>query len=146
MFRNQMPETVATHHLDQKQAEQLLERSAIRELVRDQDSLWQVFFEESRDGIVVLDQAGKVHETNRRFATMLGYTIEEIRRLNVWDWDARYNQEVILGMLHQINGTGHHFETQQLRKDGTVIDVELSRGSPSWPKGIVCLVLKERSL
>ena len=129
MFRNQMPETVATHHLDQKQAEQLLERSAIRELVRDQDSLWQVFFEESRDGIVVLDQAGKVHETNRRFATMLGYTIEEIRRLNVWDWDARYNQEVILGMLHQINGTGHHFETQQLRKDGTVIDVELSNSA-----------------
>ena len=83
MPRHQLPETATAHGLDPEQARRLLEQSAVRELIRDQDSLWHILFEGSRDGIVVLDQEGRVYEANRRFATMLGYTLEEVRTLHV---------------------------------------------------------------
>ncbi len=123
---NQIPETSKTHGLDQDQVNRLLEKSAIRELLRDQTALWRVLFEEARDGIVVLDQSGRAYEANRRFADMLGYSPEEVTGLHVWDWNKQFSQSEILAMIRQINDAGHQFETQHVRKDGVVLDVELS--------------------
>ena len=141
MPRHQLPETATAHGLDPEQARRLLEQSAVRELIRDQDSLWHILFEESRDGIVVLDQEGRVYEANRRFAAMLGYTLEEVRTLHVWDWDNQFSAEELRGMIRQIDGTGHHFETQQVRRDGSVIDVELSNSATMFrgQKMIFCI-------
>ena len=47
----------------------------------------RLVFEQSRDGIVVLDAMGKVFEANRRFGEMLGYNPEELLELHVWDWE-----------------------------------------------------------
>ncbi|NLB06994.1 MAG: diguanylate cyclase, partial [Desulfobulbaceae bacterium] len=141
MPRHQLPETATAHGLDPEQARRLLEQSAVRELIRDQDSLWHILFEGSRDGIVVLDQEGRVYEANRRFATMLGYTLEEVRTLHVWDWDNQFSAEELRGMIRQIDGTGQHFETQQVRRDGSVIDVELSNSATMFrgQKMIFCI-------
>lgn len=102
---------------------------SMAELRRDRDSLWHILFEQSRDGIVVLDLEGNVFETNQQFADMLGYSSDEIRKMQVWDWDALLTREQILERLWQIDGSGHQFETRQIRKDGVVIDVELSNSA-----------------
>ena len=122
---NQIPETSKTHGLDQDQVNRLLEKSAIRELLRDQTALWRILFEEAWDGIVVLDQSGKVYEANRRFADLLGYSLDEVAGLHVWDWDKQFNESEVLAMIRQISDVGHQFETRHVRKDGGVIDVEL---------------------
>lgn len=88
--------------------------------------LWTTLFEQSRDGIVVLRQDGSVYRANRRFADMLGYTLEEMGTLHVWDWDCQFNRDELLDLLRTVGESGAQFETWQRRKDGTLIDVELS--------------------
>uniref|UniRef100_A0A7C4AJP9 PAS domain S-box protein n=1 Tax=Thermodesulfovibrio aggregans TaxID=86166 RepID=A0A7C4AJP9_9BACT len=96
-----------------------------KNLSNDEITLWRLLIEQSRDGIVVLDQNCKVYEANKKFAEMLGYSMEEVYQLYVWDWDNKFTKEEILEMAGDIDESGHHFETQHRRKDGSIIDVEL---------------------
>ena len=92
----------------------------------------RLIFEQSRDGIVVLDHEGKVFEANSRYAEMLGYSLEELSGLHVWDWDASYRPEEIQQMLRQVDHTGDLFESRHRRKDGSVFDVEISSSVCYW--------------
>lgn len=105
---------------------QVLKRGKTEELLKDEISRRRIMFEQSRDGLVVLDQKGKVNEANKRFADMLGYSMEEIHQLHVWDWDTQFKKEELIEMLRSVDDGGAHFETCQRRKDGTLLDVELS--------------------
>ncbi|MDX9717342.1 MAG: sensor domain-containing diguanylate cyclase, partial [Thauera sp.] len=102
------------------------ERETVEQLLRDRDSLWHTLFAQSRDGVVVLDQNGRVYEANPRFAETLGYTMEEIYQLHVWDWAYEYTADDLLEMIQCIDADGHYFETRQMRKDGSVVEIELS--------------------
>jgi PAS domain S-box-containing protein len=93
---------------------------------KDELSRWRLLIDQSRDGIFILDDQARVYEANRRFADMLGYPMDELERLFVWDWDVRFNKEELVELHRTVDRTGHHFETQQRRKDGTIIDVEVS--------------------
>lgn len=102
---------------ERKQAEQTLAAEATRR---------RILVEGSRDGIVVLDQQGRVYESNRRFAEMLGYSDAEMRQLHVWDWDDQWSREQLLEAIRVLGPEGDHFETRQRRKDGSRFDVEVS--------------------
>ncbi len=102
---------------ERKQVEESLANEAIRR---------HILIEQSRDGIVVLDQNGNVYESNIRFAEMIGYSLEEVNQLNVWDWEYLYPPEQVLEMIRSVDETGDHFETKHRRKDGTAYDVEIS--------------------
>ncbi|ENO96825.1 diguanylate cyclase [Thauera phenylacetica B4P] len=104
----------------------VFERAYVEGLLRDRESLWHALFAQSRDGVVVLDEAGKVYETNQRFADLLGYTMDEMYQLHVWDWAHGPSPEELRAMIREIGDDGHHFETQQVRKDGSLVDIELS--------------------
>ena len=103
-----------------------LELKKVEELPRDEIYWRRILIEESEDGIVVLDQNGKVYEANKRYADMLGYSMEEVQQLHVWDWDTQFVKEELLEMLRTVDDAGDHFETRHRRKDGPFIDVEIS--------------------
>lgn len=92
----------------------------------NKSSIWYLFITQSGDPIVILDENGKVYDANQRFADMLGYSLEEVFDLYVWDWDYRFTKEEILEMIKHIDYSADYFETQHRRKDGSIIDVELS--------------------
>lgn len=100
-----------------KQAEQALADEAV---------MRKILIEQSRDGIVTLDQDGKVYEANQKFADMLRYSSDEVRQLHVWDWDTQIERGQLLEMIRTIDEAGDHFETRHLRKDGSIYDVEIS--------------------
>ncbi len=102
---------------DRKKAEQALSDEATRR---------RILVDESGDGIVVLDEQGNVYEANQKFADMLGYTPEEVRKLSVWDWDAQIKREQLDEMIASIGPEGDRFETRHRRKDGSIFDVEIS--------------------
>lgn len=114
----------------------------LEEMLRDEIAVWRVLFEQSRDGIVVLDQSGGVVAANERYAEMLGYSMQEIHTLHVWDWDCRFEEQEILEMLRSVDESGVRFGTKQRRKDGTVIDVELSNHAAVFKnrKLVFCIV------
>jgi len=104
----------------------ITERKQAEELLKDEISQRRILVEQSRDGIVVLDQNGKVYEANQQYAHMLGYSMEEVQQLHVWDWDTQFTKEQLLEMIEAIDDTGDHFETHHRRKDGTLCEVEIS--------------------
>ena len=104
----------------------ITERRRSEEALQDEAMRRRLLIDQSRDGIVVLDQKGKVYEANKRFCEMLGYSEKETHELHVWDWDARWGREHLLEMLRTVDESGDFFETRHQRKDGSLIDVEIS--------------------
>ena len=84
-----------------------------------------VLFEQSSDGIALLDTGGKLVECNPAFAQMLGYPVADLANLHVWDWDAAWSQSELVQRLEERSGAVT-FETRHRRADGTVFDVEVS--------------------
>jgi PAS domain S-box-containing protein len=103
-----------------KRMEETLEKEAVRR---------RILVEQSKDGIAIVDQNGKVYEANIRFAEMLGYTPEETLKLHVWDWDHTVPQEQMAVNVKKMGGKRDRFETQFYRKDGSILYVELSTNS-----------------
>ena len=93
----------------------------------------RVFLEQSREGIHILDRNGKLRGANRKFEEMLGYSHEEVKNLHVWDWDAQWTREELLERIGGSDSGGASFETRHRRKDGVVIDVEIS--AAEWSGG-----------
>jgi PAS domain S-box-containing protein len=102
------------------------ERNKMEEMLANEATRRLILIEQSRDGIVILDQNGAVYEANRRFAEMLGYSPEEVLKLNVWDWEFLYPPEQVKEMIGTVDEAGDHFITRHRRKDGTTFDVEIS--------------------
>jgi diguanylate cyclase (GGDEF)-like protein/PAS domain S-box-containing protein len=102
------------------------ERKAMEQSLLDETHRRQNLIEQSRDGIVTLDAFGNVFEANRKFAEMLGYTREEVHELSIWEWEKYLSKEAVLSVIGSVDEAGDHFETRYTRKDGTVIDVEIS--------------------
>jgi two-component system, cell cycle sensor histidine kinase and response regulator CckA len=102
---------------ERKQVEEALANEAIRR---------RILIEQSKDGIVILQQDGSVYEANRRFAEMLGCSPDEVLKLHVWDWEFLFPKERVLEMLRSVDEMGNSFETQHRRKDGTTYHVEIS--------------------
>lgn len=120
-------------------AEYYEERNVVIGVIRDiteseetdrkisEEVFWRrTLMEQSRDGIVIIDQDGRVFEANPRYAEMLGYSQEEMGSLHMWDWDIHYTREQLLEMLRLADSKGILHETRQRRKDGTLIDVEIN--------------------
>ncbi|ABA90290.1 diguanylate cyclase/phosphodiesterase, PAS, PAS and PAS domain-containing [Syntrophotalea carbinolica DSM 2380] len=110
-------------------------------------ALHLAFMESSIDGIVIMDGAsGGVVEANAAFAEMLGYSMEELRRLHVWDWDAQWSKDELRLIIANTGFSNQRFETRHRRKDGQILDVEISATKIQWlDKLFVFCVVKDIS-
>ncbi|GIT98375.1 EAL domain-containing protein [Sulfurovum sp. TSL1] len=96
----------------------------------ESSSAWlNTLIQSSIDGIHLMDRDGKLVEFSPSFLKMLGYTKEEARHLNIQNWDAKFSKEVIYQRLHSISDTPITIETIHRRKDGTLLDVEITTKS-----------------
>jgi len=90
----------------------------------------QALLQTAIDGIHVLDGQGHVVDANAAFCRMLGYTREEMLRLNVSDWDAKWSKEDLLARVGELVARTFTdpimIETRHRRKDGTLLDVEIN--------------------
>jgi PAS domain S-box-containing protein len=105
------------------------QRELTRRLQRKTEALLRrnhALMHNSMDGIHVMDMSGNLVEANDAFCKMLGYTREEAERLNVADWDAQMSPEELRERFKELVGKSARFETVHRRKDGTLIDVEVS--------------------
>ncbi|MGA9666697.1 MAG: EAL domain-containing protein, partial [Gallionella sp.] len=69
---------------------------------------------------------GNIVEANDAFCRMLGYTQEEVVRLNVADWDAQWQTVEVRKRFREFIGRSDLIETVHRRKDGVLIEVEIS--------------------
>ena len=101
-------------------------RLATEKALATESSTRAALLEIATDGIHLLDAQGQLMQCSHSFATMLGYTEEELRGLNVRDWDAGYASDQFSDFLVNPGEAPKIFETVHRRKDGSLIDVEIS--------------------
>jgi len=103
-----------------------LERQREEKALLEQLVHYKVLIEESLDGIAIIDQKHRVVEANKRFAEMLGYTLEEVLNLHTWDWETMMTEADIRSNFADLAKTKTTFETRHRRKDGTIYDAEVT--------------------
>jgi PAS domain S-box-containing protein len=86
----------------------------------------RILFEQSNDGIVIVNNKAEVVEANQKYADMLGYSMDELLQLHIWDWECISTREERLEIVKEVDESGSTFETRHRRKDGTLLDVEIS--------------------
>ena len=105
----------------------------------------EALLEIATDGIQIIDANGQLLECSRSFAAMLGYTKEEVLRLNVRDWDNEFLPDQFSGLFSDVNKPPKTFETVHRRKDGTLIDVEISANAVQI-SGTSCIYASARNI
>jgi PAS domain S-box-containing protein len=108
--------------------EKLGESRKAEEAMAVSEAKYRGLFDSMMDGVVVVEMAGTIVESNETFRTMLGYGADELRKLTYTQltpepWHAMEARIV----AEQILPRGHSdvYEKEYRRKDGTVFPVEL---------------------
>jgi len=80
------------------------------------------------DGIHILDAEGYVVEASDSFCAMLDYPRSEVIGMHVSRWDAVHARGELLRLIRQQldNPSRTQFETRHRRRDGSVLEVEIS--------------------
>ena len=87
---------------------------------------YQTLMKNALDGVHIIDIKGDIVEVNDAFCDMLGYSQEEASKLNLADLDSQWTKAELLEKLKNFAGVSARFETVHRRKDGKLIDVEIS--------------------
>ena len=88
----------------------------------------QALMQNARENIHIMNEQGKLLEANDAFCHHLGYTLAEALRLGVSDWDAKMSADELRAVIVDALNGYVQFETVHRRKDGALIDVEVSMG------------------
>ena len=102
------------------------EQHRIQQQLHDDANRRRVMIEQSRDGVVVLNTDGSVDEANQAFAQMLGYSLQQLQQLHVWDWDSARSRSEMLDLLAMPGRASGTVEVGMRRRDGSLILVEVS--------------------
>ncbi|UCB43518.1 MAG: PAS domain S-box protein [Dehalococcoidales bacterium] len=87
----------------------------------------QAIIKTALDGFWLSNLKGELLEVNDSYCAMIGYTREELLKMSVSDIEAIENPEMIAHRIKKITEQGSdRFETQHRRKDGEIINVEVS--------------------
>lgn len=82
------------------------------------------------DGFFTTNTMTRIVEVNPAYCRMLGYSRDELLARSMADIEAKLDPEQVMVRAATIRRRGHaRFETRQRRKDGSLVDVEVSLNS-----------------
>jgi PAS domain S-box-containing protein len=123
------------------------ERKRAAEALKKSEEKYRDLFESNKDGIVLTDMQGKILDANKAYLDMLGYEMDEIRKVTyqqltpeIWHkWEA----EIVKNQFIK-KGYSDELEKEYIKKDGTVFPVLLKgwlvkdeQGQPTGMWGFV---------
>ena len=83
--------------------------------------------ETAMDGFWMTDADGWLEEANEAYARMSGYSVQELAGMHISQLEASERPEDVKAHIDKIIANGHdQFETRHRRKDGSLIDIEIS--------------------
>lgn len=104
----------------------ITERKQANNEIREMKNRYQSLFENSMIGIGLATPEGKIIESNKAFADMLGYSKPDLEKSGLITFYKNPDDRKSIVRLMQQNNTIKDFETRLIRKDGFVIDVLLN--------------------
>ncbi len=113
-----------------------LERQRSLLELRDQSQTTQKLLETTLDCYLLADDQGTILDVNRSYCETIGYQRDELLTQNIRDVEAALDPEAIRRRIEQMRTTGGaRFETRHRRKDGEVVDLEVSLVVIPGPNG-----------
>ena len=104
------------------------QRKKSEEALRQSEWLYRTVIEQATENIFLVDVATlRIVESNPAFRGALGYTAEELERMTLYDVVDHDRESVDANVRQVVEGRGPSVgERKYLRKDGTLLDVEVS--------------------
>ncbi len=105
----------------------ITERKKAEQEILLQKSYFQQLFENSPEGIVILDNQDRILNANKGFERMFQHSVEEIKdkTLNKIIVPESMIEQATQMTLFVLKGEIIHRETQRKRKDGSIVDVSI---------------------
>jgi diguanylate cyclase (GGDEF)-like protein/PAS domain S-box-containing protein len=97
-------------------------RKRAEQALRDSEARFRTLSEVAFEGIFIHDQ-GKIVDANPTFAAMLGYELEEVKQLTVFDLVVPAQHEIVRRAMQE--GYDTTLEMTALREDGSTLNVEV---------------------
>jgi len=95
--------------------------------LKEQADQFNIFKNTTQDGFWLIDVEGHLVDTNDAAAHMLGYSQEELKGLNITDIESVETPDETAAHIKTIIEKGFDFfQSKHKRKDGTIINVEIS--------------------
>jgi PAS domain S-box-containing protein len=124
----------------------ITERMRVEEAMRESEERYRALVEQSSDGILIIDiETKRILEANPAYCKLLGYTSEEMIELTLNDVVTTSSERIDESIGRVLIG-GYHFigERQHRRRDGSLVDVEVSVNSVSFGgKQVLCAVVRD---
>lgn len=87
----------------------------------------KIILRTTMDGFCIVDREGRFTDMNDAYCRIIGYAREELLNMGVWNIEAAEDRSSVQAHMKKIVEAGSdRFETKHRRKDGTIVDVEIS--------------------
>lgn len=112
---------------------------------RKAEQEYKTIIHTAMDGFLVVDaHAGGFLDANEAYCKMLGYSREEVLRMRISDVEAIESPEQVRLHTEELRSSGcAQFETRHLRKDGQIIDVEISATYLNIRGGVLIVFVRD---
>jgi PAS domain S-box-containing protein len=105
----------------------ITERKQIEDTLKEDELYLRTILQTIKEGFWILDASGKVLDANEAYCEMSGYSLSELKRMRITDLAALEDAAETSARFERVLKNGsERFETHQRRKDGSIIDVEIS--------------------
>lgn len=112
------------------------ERQSIEEKRREAEALFRIITESSADAIFITDRKGNYVYVNEAASNLLGFSREELMKMNIVDISERDRKEENKEDFERLLDNGRFFTELRLRKsDGSLVPVDLN--AVVLPNGLV---------
>ncbi|HEX8773551.1 MAG TPA: PAS domain S-box protein [Pyrinomonadaceae bacterium] len=124
----------------------ITERIKAEDAMRESEERYRALVEQSSDGIFLADvETKRILEANQSYCRLLGYSDEEILGMTLYDVVTASPKHVD-DNIQRVLTEGYHFigERQHRRRDGSLVDVEISLNSVSFGgKQALCTIVRD---
>lgn len=121
---------ILVHNLIGRRAQLEQEVEIRTRQLRESELRFRTYVEQVSDALFVTDESGAIVDANRQACASLGYSRDELLRMNVLDTEAETDRSNRAGAWRMIEkGRPINLEGRQRRKDGSVFPVEIRCGS-----------------
>ncbi len=104
----------------------ITEEKKLEEKLEYSEKKFKALLEYSDDAIIIHDRDGKFLEANEASCKRLGYSREELLQMTPYDLDAKYKKSLPKIFKRIYRDTKATFETSHMRKDGSIVPIEMS--------------------